>query len=304
MSNRLASKVHHRFFRNLTFGVLFAFAPLRGVAYSQEVFELPRQAKQTEGKVRLSDGEELWYWDTGGDGPAVVFMHAGSMSGKCWAYQQPAFAAAGFRVIGYSRRSYSGSSSSVNPGIASEDLSELFEQLNVKNAHLIASAHGGSFAVDFALSYPEKLTSLTLVASLLGIDETDYNEMLNRILPPFFGSLPTDFKELSPTYRAENPKGVEQWNKLARIARDSRYYRSPRRANTVNWKSVSSIETSVLILGGEADLYAPPPLLEMQAEHFPNAKLKFIPRAGHSPYWETPDEFNKVLIEFIRDLKK
>ena len=38
---------------------------------------------------------DLWYEDTGGDGPPVVFMHAAAGSSKSWLHQLPAFQAAG-----------------------------------------------------------------------------------------------------------------------------------------------------------------------------------------------------------------
>ena len=47
---------------------------------------------------------KLWYWDTGGPGEVVVFLHPGSGSAEFFAYQQPVFAKAGYRVISYSRR--------------------------------------------------------------------------------------------------------------------------------------------------------------------------------------------------------
>src|SRR5689334_21103147 len=55
-------------------------------------------------------GVDLWYWDSGGEGPALVLLHPATGSGLVWGYQQAAFAAAGYRVIGYSRRGFSGSS--------------------------------------------------------------------------------------------------------------------------------------------------------------------------------------------------
>ena len=60
---------------------------------------LPKQFVAKEGHVKVA-GAILWYWDTGGDGPAVVLVHPGTGSGLVWGYQQPVFAKAGYRVIG------------------------------------------------------------------------------------------------------------------------------------------------------------------------------------------------------------
>ena len=55
---------------------------------------VPPQAPMTEGTADLGN-TKLWYWDTGGTGEAVVFLHPGSGSGEFYPYQQPAFAKAG-----------------------------------------------------------------------------------------------------------------------------------------------------------------------------------------------------------------
>src|SRR5262249_24869848 len=43
----------------------------------------------------------LWYWDTGGSGAPIVFLHPATGSALIWGYQQPVFAKAGYRVIAY-----------------------------------------------------------------------------------------------------------------------------------------------------------------------------------------------------------
>ncbi|HTB41219.1 MAG TPA: alpha/beta hydrolase, partial [Reyranella sp.] len=64
---------------------------------------LPAQVPMTEGIADLGN-VKLWYWDTGGAGEVVVFLHPGSGSAEFFPYQQPVFAKAGYRVICYSRR--------------------------------------------------------------------------------------------------------------------------------------------------------------------------------------------------------
>ena len=69
---------------------------------------VPTQVPVKEGVAELS-GTRLYYWDTGGSGPALVLLHPATGSALMWVHQQPAFAQAGYRVIGYSRRGYFGS---------------------------------------------------------------------------------------------------------------------------------------------------------------------------------------------------
>jgi len=66
---------------------------------------LPAQVSASEGIAELP-GTRLDYWDTGGEGPAIVLLHPATGSALIWAYQQPVFAKAGYRVIAYSRRGH------------------------------------------------------------------------------------------------------------------------------------------------------------------------------------------------------
>ena len=104
----------------------------------------PPQAPAREGIAAVAD-THLWYWDTGGEGVPVVLLHPASGSGLIWGYQQPALAKAGYRVIGYSRRSYYNSDALAKdrPGIGSADLHALIELLGLKKFHVVASAAGG-----------------------------------------------------------------------------------------------------------------------------------------------------------------
>lgn len=60
----------------------------------------PAPIKATEGLVEVGDGHSLWYFDTGGDGVPVIFLHAGTGSGLVWLYQTPIFAKAGYQGEG------------------------------------------------------------------------------------------------------------------------------------------------------------------------------------------------------------
>ena len=127
------------------------------------VVPLPAPVPAKEALATLPD-TRLWYWDTGGDGAPVVLIHPATGSGLIWGYQQPAFAKAGYRVIGYSRRSYYGSDPMPKdrPGIASEDLHNLIEFLGIKKFHAVGSAAGGGVAADYAVSHPDRLLSLVI----------------------------------------------------------------------------------------------------------------------------------------------
>src|SRR5450631_1196675 len=116
---------------------------------------IPQQAPAHEAVAELP-GTRLWYWDTGGAGRPVILMHAATHSAAGWVYQQPVLAKAGYRAIGYSRRGYfrSDPGDPANPGCAADDLDNLITHLKLGTVDLVAAAHGGFVALDFALAFP------------------------------------------------------------------------------------------------------------------------------------------------------
>jgi pimeloyl-ACP methyl ester carboxylesterase len=260
---------------------------------------VPKQAPAHEAVANLP-GTTLWYWDTGGTGRPVILLHAATHSAAGWVYQQPVLAAAGYRAIAYSRRGYFGSDpgDAANPGCATDDLDNLLQHLKLGQVDLVAAAHGGFFALDFALAYPNKVRSLTVVSSLMGITDADYQAVNARLRPEFFNALPHEFRELSPSYRAGNPDGLAAWLELHhRALQGARIFPTVRQPLT--WARLETLRRPALLMTGESDLYTPPSLLRMQASHVPHAEVATILEAGHSPYWEQPTEFNRLLLDFL-----
>jgi len=252
-----------------------------------------------EGLIDLGDGTRLWCWDTGGDGLPVVLLHASAGSGECWDNQRPALVQAGYRVIGYSRRGHfrSDAGEESSQATAASDLLKLLKALSVERFHLIGTAAGGMVAADFAVSHPERLLSFVISSSIVGVVDDDYQAILNRLLPPEFERLPHDFRELGPSFRAQCPEGVGAWNEmLARSGVD----RAPLRfENSVRWVDLERFDYPVLVLTGDADLYAPPANARLIASRIPGARLVILPDSGHSPWWEVPELYNREILQFL-----
>ena len=260
---------------------------------------VPTQVPAKEGVAELP-GTRLYYWDTGGSGPALVLLHPATGSALMWVYQQPVFAQAGYRVIGYSRRGYFGSEPAHkdDPGIAADDLQQLVAHLGIEKFHAVSSAAGGSIATDYALSHPERLLSLVVTGSTAGVRAGDIAQRAQDLLPAGFAQMPPEFRELGPSYRAANPNGVEQWLELERKAKSGELVRQ-RLGNVISAEILNTIKTPTLLMTGDADLYTPPVLLRMVAAQIPGSEVVIVPDSGHAIYWERPDVFNRVVLDFI-----
>ena len=63
--------------------------------------------------------------------------------------------------------------------------------------------------------------------------------------------------------------------------------------------SCQSIRVPVLFVSGEADPLFPSEQLASYVPHFQDARLEVIKDAGHSPYFEQPGVFNRLLATFL-----
>lgn len=274
----------------------------------------PQQAPAKEGFIEVG-GARLWYWDTGGKGEAVILLHPATGSGEGWAYQQPVFAKAGLRVIGYSRRGFYKSETTDPAASASdtEDLHKLLQQLGLSKVHLVGSAAGSFTVSDFVVRYPEMLHSAVIASSMIGLQDADFRERQARLVTPEFNRLPEESRELGPSYRAMNPQGTARWVEIQKRARNPRPTEQggaptgPPRGGLrggVTYEALAAATRKVptLLLTADGDQFMPPALLEHVAAKLqsPNVSVAIVDNAGHAAFWEQPAEFNRIVLDFIK----
>ncbi len=248
-------------------------------------------------------GVRLFYRDTGGSGVPVVLLHANTGSSRVWEYQIPVFTAAGYRLIAFDRRGWGRTEAEpgAQPGTAAGDLAALLDQLGITQIHLVGTAGGGFVALDFAVSFPQRLRSLVAANTIGGVEDPDFVALGRRLRPPEFNALPPEIRELGPAYRAAQPEGAQRWVDLEKISRPPGPPdpAQPLR-NHLTFSLLETIRTPTLLLTGGADMYAPPLVIQLFAKHIRNAETLIVPDAGHSTYWEQPEVFNRAVLDFIR----
>jgi pimeloyl-ACP methyl ester carboxylesterase len=233
----------------------------------------------------------------------VVFLHAATGSSRVWESQIPAFTAAGYRFLAFDRRGWGRTAiepARPQPGTGADDLLGLLDLLGIGRVHLVGTAAGAFVALDFALSYPQRVRSLVIANTIGGVQDPDYLELGRRIRPPQFDALPPEFRELGPSYRAAQAEGTRRWMDLEKISRPSGppAPAQPMR-NRVTFSLLETIKAPTLLLTGGADLYAPPPILRLFAARIKGSESIIVPEAGHSTYWEQPEVFNRAVLDFI-----
>ena len=252
-------------------------------------------------------GAKLWYVDTGGSGVPVVFLHPATGSVRIWENQIPGFTAAGYRFIAFDRRDFGRTiidpTTGPQPGTAADDLNALLDYLSVDRVHVVGSAAGGGVALDFAISFPQRVRSVSVVNHAFGaIQDPEFLAITARLRPqPQFNQMPPEFREVGLSYQVSNPEGTKRWIELERISRPD----GPRapvqtRKNDLFLATIGErIRVPILLTAADADPALPPALMRMIAARIPAAETVVFEDSGHSTYWEQPEVFNRTILDFI-----
>ena len=116
------------------------------------------------------------YYESHGEGPAVVFAHGRGGNHLSWWQQVPVFAK-DFRCITFDHRGWGSSINKPNGDALNtqgwdafvEDLKQLLDHLEVEQAFLVAQSMGGLTCLGFALAYPQRVAGLVLADTTGGV---------------------------------------------------------------------------------------------------------------------------------------
>jgi len=247
---------------------------------------------------------KLWTSDSGGIGEAVLLLPNSTTGSEGWQYTIPALKQAGLRVIAIE---YPGWGKSIardpqNPRPLAEVVDELIDHLKLDQVHLVGAALGGYIAVDYAAWRPGRVRSMVIAASGLGlVNDPEVDAFNARAAIPGLREQHwhTEFQSISPNYRATNPEGMARlrliYNKNEKVHKGRPPQISP---NTP--EKLASIKAPTFLIAGGMDLVTPAGSVRLYRRHLTvENEFLLIPEAGHVPFWEEPEIFNRALIEFL-----
>lgn len=257
-------------------------------------------------------GVEMYY-ELSGSGPAVVFISGITQDHVPWqVFQVPAFSAAGYQCLVFDNRDVgqTGESPVGSYPITqfAQDTVELTEQLGIRSFHVIGYSMGGLIAQELALGFPDRIRTLTLLATFPKID---------AYVATLFANLKAAKLKLSReeflqtiglrvfTHRFyENPENVQKWMSRAlanpypqTAAAFLRQADAVLGHNALNRLHRITAPTHVVV--GEEDIFAYSRFSRSLAALIPAAKLTVIPEAGHAVATERAVEFNRIALEFL-----
>lgn len=256
-------------------------------------------------------GEQIYYESTG-EGAPIVFCHGYGGNHVVWYQQVPEFART-HRALTWDQRGFGRSTNNTNkvdPLTAATDLLALIDHLKLDRVHLVGQSMGGWTVLAFALDHPNRVLSLTLADSIGGIYtpkiEQDFDAFIKENTakqaqgPPPIGHHPA----LNPGLAERDLAKAFLYEQLGSLAPPA----SPAipmmlRTTKFDHARLAEFRRPVLFIVGSEDNIFTPDMIRAAAPLLPTSRVIQINGAGHSAYFEQPDDWNRAYRDFLGSLK-
>jgi pimeloyl-ACP methyl ester carboxylesterase len=246
------------------------------------------------------------YYETFGDGPPVVFAHGAGGNTLVWWQQVPHFARTR-RVVTFDHRGFGRSTCAPEHAQARHfagDLTAVLDAAGVERCALICQSMGGWTGLQLALAHPERVAALVLSGTPAGILLPEVLTALGAIAAGAAAALQ------APAWNAPHPALAADiferdpargflYAQLAALNPPSALAHVALHEVMTDPERLRGWSIPTLLIGGSQDRLFAPPVLRAVARAIPGAGFAEIPIAGHSPYFETPDEFNRIAAAFL-----
>jgi len=262
--------------------------------------------KVDSGYVSVEGGK--LYYEIAGKGENIVLLHDGMVNNRIWDEQFPVLAG-NYRVIRYDRRGYGKSSDPETKYSHIDDLNQVFIQLKADQAIVFGMSSGGGLAINFALTYPEKVNGLVLVGAV--VSGFGYSTHMDTRGGNFNRSEYSDPVKLRKYFIFDDPYEIYSGNIKAKekvmtllpyFGRDNTVPTKP--PVKVAVKYLSEIKVPTLILVGEydhPDVHAHAGVINAGIQ---NSKREIIFKSGHLIPVEQPTLFMDAVTIFLSKIPK
>jgi 2-hydroxy-6-oxonona-2,4-dienedioate hydrolase len=175
------------------------------------------------------------------------------------------------------------------------------DEMGLDSAVLCGNSLGGQVALDFCLRHPERVERLVLSGSA-GL----FERSLSGGRPPrlcrsfireqacgiFYDEALVSEELVDDVYAMLSDRDYRRF--LLKVAKATR--------NRYMLEELTKVKVPTLIVWGRDDSITPPFVAEQFCDHITSAELVYIDQCGHAPPIERPDEFARLLHDFLGDM--
>jgi pimeloyl-ACP methyl ester carboxylesterase len=239
------------------------------------------------------------YYESHGDGPAVTFLHGGGGNHMSW-WQQVAVFSRRYRCVTIDHRGFGRSTDPLGESVTrfADDLEALLDHLGIDRTALVAQSMGGRTATEFALRHPDRVWGLVLCDTPGVFAWAELLERIEVLREQRLASAGVTLAEgyMAPTFVASQPVRTFLYQQVQALNPQRRERTPPPPAAK---STVAAFRVPTLFVVGGDDPVIAPEIIQAVHDLMPGSEYREFPGAGHSVYWEQPDQFNDALDAFL-----
>jgi len=251
-------------------------------------------------------GQTDLYYQEAGEGQPLVFLHGMSSCAEAWYQQFEAFSPF-FRVVAYDSVNHGHSANSPRdqpePDRADE-LEGFLQALGIVRPIIAGNSMGALTALRWAVRHPEDAAALVPSGMGIGPFRDGTARSRNEPLDEHTLFLPAG-DSLTEGLRTRDPLLYERYLRIRSTATRLEALRHPRTRSIAGPSredlqgGVATIRSPMLVVVGELDWLLPN--ARALAASVPGAKLHVVNGSPHNVYYETAEEYNQVVSEFLAE---
>ena len=234
-----------------------------------------------------------------GDGRPIIILHGlmGGLSNFKGVYDY--FPSDNYKVIIPELPVDSTPILKTNVATFSKFVFDFIQYKNLKDVVLLGNSLGGHVALLFARNYP-KLVSGLIITGSSGLYEksmigdgypkrSNYDYIKTKTEEVFYDPNIATKEIVDDVFASVNDR--------EKLVRTLSLAKSAIRHNMA--KDLPKMNTKTLIIWGKQDSVTPPNVAEDFNSLLPNSNLSWIDKCGHAPMMEHPNEFNKIMKDWL-----
>ena len=266
------------------------------------------------------DGINTRFWSMGDEGPNVILIHGIGGYVEMWGNN--------IDILSQNHRVYAldlvGFGRSDKPDVPysfaflSKFVLNFMETLNIDRASLVGNSMGGGISLQLAITSPDKVDKLVLVNSAgLGKELTIMFRLASLPLIGWLLSRPSRkgvarvLKECVYDSSLVTDDFAERGYQIASLPGAHKAFLTALRSsvrlggiteNVLNtfFDNLHKINAPVLVIWGQQDRILPVAHARAAEEKIPNTVIHIFDPCGHMPQIERPQEFNTLVLEFLK----
>lgn len=266
------------------------------------------------------DGVKIWFEERG-DGDPIILVHEFGGEPASWD-EQVAYFSGNYRCITYAARGFNPSEvpdalEMYGQQQATDDVAAVLDHLEIDYAHVVGTSMGSFTSLDFTLTCPERVRTLTLIGNSSGPRDADEQERYRK------GWVELEFQsrersgpqggvailERDPAYRSFQQKLPEVWNNYAERLAAQSVTGALKILKTLHWNRRSiwteavrlrAIQCPVLLVHGDEDYYLVGETNNYLEHVIPKATRMLFAATGHLVNIEQAARFNELLEQHLQ----